>query len=85
MTRSSRRERRIKAIAEVLAMIADDYPELTPDRLDSDREADEWLWEIATGFCGALDRYAEHRMQIKRTPRRGLQSPQHRHVALGAA
>ena len=59
MTHSSRRERRTKAIAEVLAMIADAHLELAPDRPDSDREAEEWLWEIATGFCAALDRYAE--------------------------
>jgi len=43
MTHSSRRERRTKAIAEVLAMIDDAHPELAPDRPDSDREADEWL------------------------------------------
>src|SRR5208283_1713503 len=66
MTHSSRRERRTKAIAEVLAMIADAYPELAPDRLDSDREAEEWLWEIASGFCAALDRYAARTMQVKR-------------------
>jgi len=66
MTHSSHRDRRIKAIAEVLAMIADAYPELPPNRPSYDREADEWLWEIATGFCAALDRYAEHRMRIKR-------------------
>jgi hypothetical protein len=56
MTRSSRRERRTKAIAEVLAMITDAYPVLAPVRPDSDREAEEWLWEIASGFCAALDR-----------------------------
>jgi hypothetical protein len=66
MTHSSRRERRTKAIAEVLAMIADAYPELAPDRPDSDREAEEWLWEIASGFCAALDRYAARTMQVKR-------------------
>jgi len=66
MTRSSRRERRTKAIAEVLAIIDDAHPELAPDRPDSDREADEWLWEIATGFCAALDRYAERAAQMNR-------------------
>jgi hypothetical protein len=97
MTHSSHRDRRIKAIAEVLAMIADayPYPELAPNRPSSDREADEWLWEIATGFCGALDRYAEHRMQIKReqirrdkpsSPRTTVCKARNtRHVALGAA
>jgi hypothetical protein len=57
MTRSSRRERRTKAIAEVLAMIDDAHPELARDRPDS--ETDEWLWDFATGFCAALDRYPE--------------------------
>jgi len=66
MTHSSRRERRTKAIAEVLAMIADAYPELAPDRPDSDREADEWLWDIATGFCAALDRYAGRAARMNR-------------------
>jgi hypothetical protein len=64
MTRSSRRERRTKAIAEVWAMIADAYPEFAPDLPDSDREADEWLWDIATGFCAALDRYAERKARM---------------------
>jgi hypothetical protein len=40
-------------------MIADAHPELAPDRPRSDREADEWLGDIATGFCAALDRYAQ--------------------------
>ncbi len=66
MTRSSRRERRTKAIAEVLAMIDDAHPELAPDRPDSDREADEWLWDIATGFCTVLDRYAERAARMNR-------------------
>jgi hypothetical protein len=66
MTHSSRRERRTKAIAEVLAMIDDAHPELAPDRPDSDREADEWLWDIATGFCAALDRYAERAARMNR-------------------
>jgi hypothetical protein len=59
-------ERRTKAIAEVLAMITDAYPELAPDRPDYGREAEEWLWEIASGFCAALDRYAARTMQVKR-------------------
>ena len=66
MIHSSRRDRKTKAIAEVLAMIADAYPELAPDRPRSDREAEEWLWEIASGFCAALDRYAARTMQVKR-------------------
>jgi hypothetical protein len=66
MTHSSRRERRTKAIAEVLVMIDDAHPELAPDRPDSDREADEWLWDIATGFCAVLDRYAERAARMNR-------------------
>jgi len=66
MTYLSRHERRTKAMAEVLAIIAGAYPELAPDRPDSDREAEEWLWEIASGFCAALDRYAARTMQVKR-------------------
>jgi len=66
MTHLSRRERGTKAIAEVLARIADAYPELAPDRPDFDREAEEWLWEIASGFCAALDPYAARTMQVKR-------------------
>jgi hypothetical protein len=66
MTYLSLRERRTKAIAEVLAIIAGAYPELAPDRPDSDREADEWLWDIATGFCAVLDRYAERAARMNR-------------------
>ena len=66
MTYLSLRERRTKAIAEVLAIIAGAYPELAPDRPDSDREAEEWLWDIASGYCAALDRYAARTMQVKR-------------------
>ena len=69
MTHSSRRERRTKAIAEVLAMIDDAHPELAPDRPDSDREADEWLWDIATGFCAVADRYAERAARMNRQNR----------------
>jgi hypothetical protein len=66
MTHLSRRERRTKAIAEVLAIIADAYPELAPDRPDFDREAEEWLGEIASGFCATLDSYAARTMQVER-------------------
>ena len=58
MTYLSLRERRTKAIGA--------YPELAPDRPDSDREAEEWLWEIASGYCAALDRYAARTMQVNR-------------------
>jgi hypothetical protein len=42
MTRSSRRIGRTNAIATVLAMIADAFPE---------SKNDESLWETATEFC----------------------------------
>jgi hypothetical protein len=58
MIRSSHRDRKIKAIAEVLAMIADAHPDLVPCHPRPVRQTDEWLWESATEFCAALDRYA---------------------------
>jgi hypothetical protein len=50
---SSHRNRRTKAIAEALAMIADAHPELAPHHPRPVRETDEWLWESATEFCAA--------------------------------
>ena len=67
MIHSSRRIRETKAIAEVLAMIADAHPEFDPHRPRPVREIDEWLWESATEFCAALDCYAGRTMEIKRT------------------
>ena len=66
MIHSSRRDRKTKAIVEVLAMIADAHPPLAPLRPRAVLETEEWLWESATEFCAALDRYAERAMQIKR-------------------
>ena len=66
MIHSSRRIRKTKAIAEVLAMIADAHPEFAPNHPRPVRESDEWLWESATEFCAALDRYAGRTMEIKR-------------------
>jgi hypothetical protein len=48
-----------------LAMIPNVHPELVP-RPRPVRETDEWLWESATEFCAAMDRYAERAMEIKR-------------------
>src|ERR1700736_4521087 len=73
MTHSSRRERKTKAIAEVLAMISDAHPELVRHRPRPVRETDEWLRESATEFCAALDRYAEHAME-ESTPSRPRQA-----------
>jgi hypothetical protein len=66
MIHSSRRDRKAKATAEVLAMIADAHPELASHRPHPVRETDEWLWESATEFSAALEKYyAERTMQIK--------------------
>jgi hypothetical protein len=70
MIHSSRRDRKTKAIAEALAMLADAHPELVPHRPRPVRETDEWLWESATEFCASLDRYAGRAMEIKRENRR---------------
>jgi hypothetical protein len=65
MIRSSHRERKAKATAEVLTMIADAYPPLAPHRPRPVLETEEWLFG-ATEFCAAMDRYAERAMEIKR-------------------
>ena len=70
MILSSRRDRKAKAIAEALAMIADAHPELAPQQPRPVRETDEWFWESAIEFCAALDRYAGRAMEIKRKNRR---------------
>jgi hypothetical protein len=59
MIHSSRRERKTKAIVEVLAMLADAHPELVRHRPRPVLKTEEWLRERATEFCAALDRYAE--------------------------
>ena len=66
MIHSSRRDRKTKAIAEVLVMIADAHPPLAPHRPRPVLETEEWLWESATEFCAVLNRYVERAMQIKR-------------------
>jgi hypothetical protein len=55
-----------KGHCQALAMIADAHPPLAPLRPCPILETEEWLWESATEFCAALDRYAERAMQIKR-------------------
>jgi hypothetical protein len=57
MIRSSRRERKAKATAEVLAMIADAKPPLVPHQPLPAPEIEEWLFESATEFIEALDEY----------------------------
>ena len=66
MIHSSRRDRKTKAIAEALATITDTHPEVVPHLPRPVRETDEWLWESATEFCAALNRYSERAMEIKR-------------------
>jgi hypothetical protein len=67
MIHSSRRDRKAKAIAEVLAMIADAHPEFDPHRPRPVLETEEWLFESATEFIEALEKYyAERATQIKR-------------------
>jgi hypothetical protein len=66
MIRSSHQSRKDKAIAEVLAMIADTHPELASQHPQPIRESDEWLWEDATEFCAALDFYAAHSCRARR-------------------
>jgi hypothetical protein len=43
-----------KAIAEMLAMIADADPVSASQQSRPGREPDEWLWEDAIEFCAAL-------------------------------
>jgi hypothetical protein len=66
MIHSSRRDRKAKATAEVLAMIDADLP-LAPHRPRPDHETEEWLFESATEFIEGLEKYyAERTTQIKR-------------------
>jgi hypothetical protein len=55
MIHSSRRDRKAKAIAEVLAMIANAQVPLAPHRPRPVLEADERLFETAAEFCAALE------------------------------
>ena len=75
MIHSSHRDRKARAIAEALAMIADAHPGLEPHRPRPIRETDEWLWEGATDFCAALDRYAGRTVEMKRENRRPPSAP----------
>ena len=75
MIHSSHRDRKTKAIAEVLAMMPDAHPELVRHRPRPVRETDEWLWENATEFCDALDRYAERANEIKKENRLPASAP----------
>ena len=64
MIHSSHRDRKTKAVAEVLAMIDDAYPPHRPSPVLD--ETEEWLFE-SPEFIEALEKYyAERAMQIKR-------------------
>jgi hypothetical protein len=66
MIHTSHRDRNAKAIAEVLAMIDADLP-LAPHRPRPVLETEEWLFESATEFIEAREKYyAERATQIKR-------------------
>jgi hypothetical protein len=66
MIHTSHRDRKAKAIAEVLAMIDADLP-LAPHRPRPVLETEEWLFESATEFIEAREKYyAERATQIKR-------------------
>ena len=66
MIHSSRRDRKAKAIAEVLAMIADAHPELAPNDPPGPSVSDEWLWKSTTEFCAALNLYAGRAARMNR-------------------
>jgi hypothetical protein len=65
MIRSSRRACRTKAVAEVLAMIANANP-FVPGRAHHALDVEESLFENATEFCAALEIYAARAAQIKK-------------------
>jgi len=64
MIHSSHRDRKAKAIAEVMAMIAGVHPERAPYRPHPVHETDESLWESITEFRAACGRYTKRTMQI---------------------
>src|ERR1700737_503046 len=59
MIHTSRRDGKARAIAEVLAMIAN--VQAAPHRPRPVLEADERLFETAAEFCAALEKYASDR------------------------
>jgi len=61
MIRSERQTCTAKAIAEYLALIADVHHEFAPHPLGPVREADEELWECATEFGAAMEKFCAER------------------------
>jgi hypothetical protein len=71
MAQLARRNRTAKAMAQVLAMIAETQPEFAPHQPRPARETDEWLWDNATEFSAALEKYyAGHVMLAGRAGKR---------------
>ena len=67
MIHSSRRDRKAKAIAEVLAMIADAHPTVVLHQPRPDLDTEAGPFESATEFIEALEKYyAERAKQMKR-------------------
>jgi hypothetical protein len=56
MIQSSRKDRKAKAIAEVLALIDDMEPVYRPEHPPMADGKDEKLWEDATAFGAALEK-----------------------------
>jgi hypothetical protein len=65
MIHSSHRDRKAKAIAEVLAMIPDVHPELVPHQPCPVLDKEEWLFESATEFIEAREKYYAERATQK--------------------
>jgi hypothetical protein len=66
MIRSSRRACRTKAVAEVLAMIANTN-QFGPGRARHALDVRESLFESATEFCAALEIYAARTAQLRKS------------------
>ncbi len=61
MIQSPRRDRKAKALAEALALIADTDPVCRPEHPALTDSENERLWEDATAFGAALDKlFARH-------------------------
>jgi hypothetical protein len=66
MIHTSRRDRKTKAIAEVLEMIANAQAQLAPNRLRPLLEPDERLFESAAEFRAGSEKFAARATHIKR-------------------
>ena len=65
--------RKAKAIAEVLAMIADTHAEFALHHPHASPKSDEGVWESATEFCAAMDKYYVERMpRLNKPPSRRM-------------